>query len=197
MAALLRPQIRPVFSVVAPCPAGASPPSVLTGFMGRDTRRRLRYRGSNPRAFHDKYKELNPERYADEAAKVVAAGKTPAGTHRPVMVQEIMEILAPKPGDFAVDATMGYGGHTAALLEAVRPGGRVLALDVDPIRAPEDRSAPPRDGRHSRRVFGSAAATSPGCPACWRGTTCPEPMPCSPISASRRCRSTIPHAGSP
>ena len=100
-------------------------------------KRRPRYRGANPRAFQDKYKELNPERYADEVAKVVAAGKTPAGMHRPIMVPEIMEILAPEPGDFAVDATMGYGGHTAALLEAVRPGGRVLALDVDPIELPK------------------------------------------------------------
>ena len=99
--------------------------------------RRPRYRGSHPRAFHDKYKELNPQRYLDEVAKVLASGKTPAGMHRPIMVQEIMEILAPKPGDFAIDATMGYGGHTAALLEAVRPGGRVLALDVDPIELPK------------------------------------------------------------
>jgi 16S rRNA (cytosine1402-N4)-methyltransferase len=100
-------------------------------------RRRPRYRGSHPRAFHDKYKELNPGRYADEVARVVAAGKTPAGTHRPIMVQEIPEILAPKPGDFVVDATVGYGGHTAALLKAVLPGGRVLALDVDPIELPK------------------------------------------------------------
>jgi 16S rRNA (cytosine1402-N4)-methyltransferase len=100
-------------------------------------RRRPRYRGANPRAFQDKYKELHPERYIDEVAKVVAAGKTPAGMHRPIMVPQILEILAPKPGGFAVDATMGYGGHTAALLEAVRPGGRVLALDVDPIELPK------------------------------------------------------------
>ena len=99
--------------------------------------RRLRYRGSHPRAFQDKYKELNPERYADEVAKVLASGKTPAGMHRPIMVQEILEILAPNPGDFAVDATLGYGGHAAALLERVLPGGRVLALDVDPIELPK------------------------------------------------------------
>ena len=68
---------------------------------------------------------------------MLASGKTPAGTHRPIMVQEVLEILAPKPGDFAVDATLGYGGHTAALLEAVLPGGRVLALDVDPIELPK------------------------------------------------------------
>ena len=100
-------------------------------------RRRPRYRGSHPRAFHDKYKELNPERYADEVAKVIASGKTPAGMHRAIMVQEILEVLAPKPGDFAIDATLGYGGHTAALLKAVLPGGRVLALDVDPIELPK------------------------------------------------------------
>jgi len=57
--------------------------------------------------------------------------------HRPIMVPEILEILAPKPGDFAIDATLGYGGHTAALLDAVLPGGRVLALDVDPIELPK------------------------------------------------------------
>ena len=61
-------------------------------------RRRPRYHGSHPRAFHDKYKELDPERYAAEIAKVVASGQTPAGMHRPIMVPEILEILAPKPG---------------------------------------------------------------------------------------------------
>jgi 16S rRNA (cytosine1402-N4)-methyltransferase len=100
-------------------------------------RRRPRYRGSHPRAFQDKYKELDPERYRDEVAKVLSSGKTPAGTHRAIMVQEVLEILAPKPGDFAIDATLGYGGHTVALLGAVLPGGRVLALDVDPIELPK------------------------------------------------------------
>ena len=42
--------------------------------------RRPRYPGRNPRAFHQKYKELQPERYADDVAKVLQAGKTPAGT---------------------------------------------------------------------------------------------------------------------
>jgi 16S rRNA (cytosine1402-N4)-methyltransferase len=99
-------------------------------------RRRPRYRGSHPRTFHQKYKELNPDRYAADIAKVIASGKTPAGTHRSIMVREILEALAPRPGDFAVDATLGYGGHTSALLDAVLPGGRVLALDVDPIELP-------------------------------------------------------------
>jgi 16S rRNA (cytosine1402-N4)-methyltransferase len=103
---------------------------------GKPTRR-PRYHGSHPRTFHEKYKELNPERYAEDVGKVLASGKTPAGMHRAIMVQEILEILTPTPGDFAVDATLGYGGHTAALLGAVLPGGRVLALDVDPIELPK------------------------------------------------------------
>lgn len=99
--------------------------------------RRPRYRGSHPRTFGEKYKELSPARYPDEIDKVLASGKTPAGMHRPIMMQEVIDALAPRPGDFAVDATLGYGGHTAALLERVLPGGRVLALDVDPIELPK------------------------------------------------------------
>ena len=69
-------------------------------------KRRPRYRGSHPRQFHEKYKELNPDRYAEDVAKIIASGKTPAGTHRSIMVREILEVLAPKPGDLAVDATL-------------------------------------------------------------------------------------------
>ena len=47
-------------------------------------RRRPRYSGKNPRRFEDKYKELNPERYAETIAKVRASGKTPAGQHVPI-----------------------------------------------------------------------------------------------------------------
>ena len=99
--------------------------------------RRPRYQGSHPRAFHEKYKELNPERYAEDVARVLSSGKTPAGTHRPVMVREVLDVLAPEPGQFAVDATLGYGGHALELLRALRPGGRLLALDVDPVELPK------------------------------------------------------------
>ena len=98
--------------------------------------RRPRYKGTHPRAFHEKYKELAPERYADDVAKVLASGKTPAGSHRPIMVRELLDVLAPVPGAFAVDATLGYGGHSVELLQAVLPGGRLLALDVDPVELP-------------------------------------------------------------
>jgi 16S rRNA (cytosine1402-N4)-methyltransferase len=100
-------------------------------------RRRPRYKGKNPRHFAEKYKEHAPERYAADVAKVIAGGKTPAGTHRPVMVREIMEVLAPQPGELAVDCTLGYGGHAVALLSALQPGGRLIGLDVDPIELPK------------------------------------------------------------
>ncbi len=102
--------------------------------------RRLRYQGSHPRSFGEKYKEHQPDRYADDVAKVVASGKTPAGTHRPVMLREILSVLAPQPGELAIDCTLGYGGHARELLTAIQPGGRLLGLDVDPVELPKTES---------------------------------------------------------
>jgi 16S rRNA (cytosine1402-N4)-methyltransferase len=96
-------------------------------------RRRVRYRGKNPRGFHEKYKEHQPGRYPEQVAKVTARGQTPAGTHRPIMVREILDVLLPRPGEIAVDCTLGYGGHALELLAAVQPGGRLLGIDADPI----------------------------------------------------------------
>lgn len=98
--------------------------------------RRPRYPGRHPRAFHQKYKELQPDRYAGEVEKVLRAGKTPAGMHRPILFDEVLRVLMPRPGDIAVDCTLGYGGHARGLLERVVPGGRLLGLDVDPIELP-------------------------------------------------------------
>ena len=99
-------------------------------------KRRARYSGKNPRRFEHKYKELNPERYGADVAKILASGKTPAGMHRPIMVAEILAVLAPRPGEMAVDGTLGYGGHARAILERLQPGGRLLGLDVDPLELP-------------------------------------------------------------
>jgi len=96
-------------------------------------KRRQRYSGRNPRRFEDKYKELQPERYAETVAKVRASGKTPAGQHIPIMLPEIMEVLSPQPGERAVDCTLGYGGHAEALLRAIQPTGCLLGLDQDAI----------------------------------------------------------------
>src|SRR5581483_7575529 len=82
-------------------------------------------------------KEHAPERYGDTVAKVLASGKTPAGSHRSIMVAEVLEALAPKPGELAVDCTLGYGGHARALLERLQPGGRLIGLDVDPLELPK------------------------------------------------------------
>ncbi len=100
-------------------------------------RRRPRYRGKNPRRFEEKYKEHDPARHGEVRAKVLASGKTPAGSHRPVMVAEIIEVLKPIPGEVAVDCTVGYGGHAEAILARLQPGGRLLGLDVDPIELPK------------------------------------------------------------
>ena len=98
--------------------------------------RRPRYTGRNPRGFHEKYKERDPERYAADVEKIVASGKTPAGTHLPIMVDEVLACLRPRPGELAVDCTLGWGGHARAILERVQPGGRLIGLDVDPLELP-------------------------------------------------------------
>jgi 16S rRNA (cytosine1402-N4)-methyltransferase len=116
-------------------------------------RRRPRYSGKNPRHFEEKYKELDPERYAADVAKVLASGKTPAGTHRPIMVAEIIEILALQPGELAVDCTLGFGGHARELLARLTPGGRLIGLDVDPIEQPKTI------GRLRAAGFGEAVFT--------------------------------------
>jgi len=105
-------------------------------------RRRPRYPGKNPRRFDQKYKELDPERYAADVARVLAAGKTPAGSHRPIMVAEILEALAARPGELVVDCTLGFGGHARELLARVAPAGapvrgRLIGLDVDPVEHPK------------------------------------------------------------
>ncbi len=99
--------------------------------------RRPRYAGKNPRRFEDKYKELNSGRYAADVARVLASGKTPAGSHRPIMVAEILTVLALKPGELAVDCTLGFGGHARELLARLAPGGRLIGLDVDPVEHPK------------------------------------------------------------
>ena len=100
-------------------------------------RRRPRYAGKYPRRFEEKYKERDQQRYADTVEKVLASGKTPAGTHRPIMVAEILQVLAPQPGQLAVDCTLGYGGHAREILARLQPGGRLLGLDADPVELPK------------------------------------------------------------
>jgi 16S rRNA (cytosine1402-N4)-methyltransferase len=99
-------------------------------------RRRPRYPGKYPRKFEHKYKERDPEAHAETIAKVIASGKTPAGTHRPIMVAEILEVLAPTSGSVVVDCTLGFGGHAEAILSRITPGGHLVGLDADPLELP-------------------------------------------------------------
>ncbi|HZK95430.1 MAG TPA: 16S rRNA (cytosine(1402)-N(4))-methyltransferase RsmH [Prolixibacteraceae bacterium] len=98
--------------------------------------RRVRYKGTHPKAFQEKYKELQPGLYAEDVAKVMDQGRTPAGMHRSICVNEIMEILKVTPGQIGLDATMGYGGHSQEILQLLQPGGRLYAIDVDPFELP-------------------------------------------------------------
>jgi 16S rRNA (cytosine1402-N4)-methyltransferase len=99
--------------------------------------RRKRYSGRNPRRFEDKYKEHDPLRHAETVAKVIASGKTPAGSHVPVLVEECLAALNPGPGKNGVDCTLGHGGHAVRILEVIRPGGKLIGLDQDPIELPK------------------------------------------------------------
>lgn len=96
-------------------------------------KRRVRYRGKYPRRFEEKYKELNAGKYVQDVAKVLKSGKTPAGSHRPVCVREVLDVLLPKPGQTGLDATLGFGGHACELLARIAPDGRLFGIDVDPI----------------------------------------------------------------
>ena len=94
-------------------------------------KRRVRYKGTHPRRFEEKYKELAADKYTDDVDKIIRSGKTPAGTHRPICVSEILEVLAPQPGQTGLDATLGYGGHARELLARIMPGGQLFGIDVD------------------------------------------------------------------
>jgi len=100
-------------------------------------RRRPRYSGTHPRKFDEKYKELNPRIDPETVAKVMASGKTPAGMHRSIMVAEVIAALEPRPGEVAVDATLGWGGHAREIIPLLLPGGRLLGLDCDPLELPK------------------------------------------------------------
>ena len=79
--------------------------------------------------------------------------------HVPVMLDEVAEAVAPRPGGRYVDCTFGRGGHTRAVLDRIGSEGRVLAMDRDPqaVAAARDlaRSDPRLTVVHAR--FGAVA----------------------------------------
>lgn len=96
-------------------------------------KRRVRYKGTHPRTYAEKYKEHNPEKYQDTIEKVIRKGSTPAGMHISIMVNEILDFLEIQPEQKGLDATLGYGGHTSKMLEKLSGKGHVYGLDIDPI----------------------------------------------------------------
>lgn len=116
-------------------------------------KRRVRYSGTHPRSYNEKYKEHNPEKYGDVVARVIQKGSTPAGMHISIMVQEILDFLQIQPGQIGLDATLGYGGHTKAMLQCLNGQGHIYALDVDPIESAKTKE------RLAKQGFGEEVLT--------------------------------------
>lgn len=108
--------------------------------MEQEHKRRVRYQGTHPRNFQEKYKELNPEKYRSDVEKIIQSGKTPAGMHIPIMVEEILDVLQIQPDMTGYDATLGYGGHTRKMLERLQGQGHLYATDVDPVESEKTRA---------------------------------------------------------
>jgi 16S rRNA (cytosine1402-N4)-methyltransferase len=61
--------------------------------------------------------------------------------HVPVLLDEVVAGLQPRPGGYFIDCTVGLGGHAAAILERISPSGKLLGIDADPdaIKISKDR----------------------------------------------------------
>ncbi len=108
--------------------------------MEQGHKRRVRYQGTHPRNYQEKYKELSPEKYKADVEAIIQRGKTPAGMHLPIMVDEILDFLQIQPGQVGCDATLGYGGHTQKMLERIQGRGHLYATDVDPVESAKTRA---------------------------------------------------------
>lgn len=113
-------------------------------------KRRVRYKGTHPRNYQEKYKELNPEKYKYTVEKVIRKGSTPAGMHISICVNEILDFLQIQPGQIGLDATLGYGGHSSAMLQCLKGEGHLYALDVDPIEMKKTKERLEKQGYDSK-----------------------------------------------
>ena len=114
--------------------------------MENQHKRRVRYSGTHPKTYKEKYKEHDPEKYADTIEKVIRKGSTPAGMHISIMVREILDFLQIQPGQMGLDATLGYGGHTKEMLKCLRGQGHIYGLDVDPIESAKTKERLAKQG---------------------------------------------------
>lgn len=106
----------------------------------KEHKRRVRYSGTHPKKYSEKYKELQPEKYGNTISKVIQKGSTPAGMHISICVKEILDFLQIQPGQKGLDATLGYGGHTLEMLKCLKSQGHIYALDVDPIESEKTKA---------------------------------------------------------
>lgn len=127
----------------APDPAGPAGPH----------KRRPRYRGTHPRSFSERYKEQDPASYPAMQAHIRAQGRTPAGSHVPILVEEVLACLKPARGEVLADLTLGYGGHARALLARIGPTGRFVGLDHDEATLAATRARLEAEVRGPRMSF--------------------------------------------
>ncbi len=116
---------------------------------GEKHSRRIHYSGKYPKNYDEKYKELNPGKYADTVNRVIDKGSTPAGMHIPICVHEILDFFEIKPGQKGLDATLGYGGHTLEMLRALEGKGYICALDIDPLESVKTKERLEKEGYDS------------------------------------------------
>jgi 16S rRNA (cytosine1402-N4)-methyltransferase len=100
--------------------------------------RRVRYSGSYPKAFKDKYKEIRGD--AETVSKVLAKGSTPAGTHVPIMLEEVLEHLGLNQTEgsarhnencLSIDCTLGFGGHSKEIVGKLLPFKKWKHVGID------------------------------------------------------------------
>ncbi|MCG3136398.1 MAG: Ribosomal RNA small subunit methyltransferase H [Phycisphaerae bacterium] len=120
-------------------------------------RRRPRYPGNHPRRFDQRYKEHQPDIYPEMQDHIRAQGRTPAGTHVPILLKEVLEALHPRSGERVADCTLGYGGHALALLQRIGPQGQFLGLDVDAMELERTRMRLCDDYPHVRFIHSNFA----------------------------------------
>ena len=120
-------------------------------------KRRPRYRGTHPRRFEERYKELNPEQYPEMQEHVRAQGRTPGGTHVPVLLNEVIACLNPQPGEVVADCTVGYGGHAMEFLRRIGPSGLLIGTDVDAAQLERARHRLEAAGKTVRLYRGNFA----------------------------------------
>jgi len=82
---------------------------------------------------------------------------TPAGEHRPVLLDEVLAALDPRPGQIVVDCTIGLAGHAAELLRRIGPTGRLIGFDFDPDNLPRARERLEAVGRNCLLHHGNFA----------------------------------------